>query len=173
MVRNGIADISLLEFFVMKIATYKPINARLHLTNVAGAGATQLLQSLLPALESDTDILISEIYLPERGVLSHYESSRVSTRVKILRRFLPNSISRLFECTLYAGLFNGVSPIFVLGDLPLRCRAPQTVFVQQSNLLRPVVWRWSADAIKYWISRTIFRMNLSFVQAFIVRKSVV
>jgi len=156
----------------MKNRTAKPLTARLHMTNITGAGATQLLQSLLPALESDANVLVSEIYLPERGALSSYVSSRPITRVMVIHRWLPNSISRVLECTLFARRYNGDTPILVLGDLPLRCSAPQTVFVQQSNLLRPTVWRWSANSLKYWISRVIFRMNLSFANRFIVQTNV-
>ena len=147
-------------------------SVRLHLTNVAGAGASQLLQSLLPALERDPCVTVERIDLPDRGALSAYNSSCSSTIAEVYRRRLPNALSRMLECTWLAGRFNGDSPLLVLGDLPLRCRGPQTVFVQTPNLLKPASLRLGADGIKYWISRTIFRIGMDRVHAFIVQTDV-
>ena len=41
---------------------------RLHLTNVAGVGASQLLLSLLPAFDRSKSVHVSNIYLPDRGM---------------------------------------------------------------------------------------------------------
>ena len=107
---------------------------RVHLTNVAGAGATRLLQSLLPALERDAQARIDEIHLPDRGELAGYQPQHAGTSAMVYRRRLPNALSRLLECTLLARRFEGSSPLLVLGDLPLACHAPQTVFVQTPHL---------------------------------------
>ncbi|MDD5247879.1 MAG: glycosyltransferase [Rhodocyclaceae bacterium] len=145
------------------------IPVRLHLTNVVGAGASQLLQSLLPALERDPGVKVERIDLPDRGALSAYRSPNLSTVVEIYRRRLPNALSRVLECTWLAGRFDGDSPLLVLGDLPLRCHEPQTVFVQQSNLLRPDRFQWRPGVLKYWLARTIFSLNRNRVRAFIVQ----
>jgi hypothetical protein len=145
---------------------------RLHLTNVAGAGAVQLLQSLLPALERDRAVAVVCIELPDRGKLATYQSSSSTTVTKVYRRRLPNALSRLLECTLLAHRFDGDSPLLVFGDLPLRCRSPQTVFVQNSHLLKPVRAQLSMSSIKYWISRSLFRLGMNRVQAFIVQTEV-
>ena len=142
---------------------------RLHLTNVAGAGATQLLQSLLPALERRSSARVAKIYLPDRGVLANYLPTSTSIYVTKYQRRLPNAISRLFECTLLGQQFDGDAPLLVLGDLPLRCRALQTVFVQTPHLLRPAQFRVSVSSIKFAISRLIFRLNLRHASAFIVQ----
>jgi len=145
------------------------IAVRLHLTNVAGAGATQLLQSLLPALEQCCHATIAEIYLPDRGALANYLPRNTSIPVARYRRWLPNALSRLLECTLFGRRFDGEEPLLVLGDLPLRCNAPQTVFVQTPHLLRPAQFRWSIASIKFAISRMIFRLNMRYASAFIVQ----
>lgn len=142
---------------------------RLHLTNVAGAGATQLLQSLLPALEQCRHATIAKIYLPDRGVLANYFTRNTSIHVARYRRWLPNSLSRLLECTLFGCQFDGEEPLLVFGDLPLRCKAPQTVFVQSAHLLQPAQFRWSIASIKFAISRMIFRLNMRYASAFIVQ----
>lgn len=144
-------------------------SVRLHLTNVVGAGATQLLQSLLPALEQCGQSMIEEIYLPDRGLLSNYLPENTSIYVAKYQRWLPNALSRLLECTLFGRRFDGEAPLLVLGDLPLRCNAPQTVFVQTSHLLRPAKFRWSIASIKFAILRIIFRWNMRYARAFIVQ----
>ena len=153
-------------------ASSSPTTVRLHLTNVAGAGASQLLQSLLPALERDPEVVVERIELPERGKLADYCSSCPTTVVDVYRRRLPNPLSRILECTWLAGRFDGESPLLVLGDLPLRCRGPQTVFVQNANLLKPARTRFGSGGIKYWISRTLFRLGMDRVRAFIVQTNV-
>jgi len=156
----------------MTVAISRRPPVRLHLTNVAGAGASQLLQSLLPALERDPGVVVERIELPDRGKLADYRSSSLTTVAEVYRRRLPNALSRMLECTWLAGRFDGESPLLVLGDLPLRCRGPQTVFVQTPNLLKPARARFGADGIKYWISRTLFRLGMDRVRAFIVQTDV-
>lgn len=145
---------------------------RLHLTNVAGAGASQLLQSLLPALESDPSVTVERIELPDRGKLAGYCSRSESTVTQVYRRRLPNALSRMLECTWLASRFDGDSPLLVLGDLPLRCSGPQTVFLQQSNLLKPERFDWHPSQMKYALGRIIFGWNLHRVHAFIVQTDV-
>jgi glycosyltransferase involved in cell wall biosynthesis len=145
---------------------------RLHLTNVAGAGASQLLLSLLPALEADTRITVQRIDLPDRGELAAYRSNCANTVTKVYLRHLPNALSRILECTLLAGEFDGDTPLLVLGDLPLRCHSPQTVFVQQANLLTLGRFRWQFTWFKYALARAIFRINITRVRSFIVQTDV-
>lgn len=145
---------------------------RVHLTNVAGAGATQLLLSLLPALERNEAVKIAAIYLPDRGRLASYMKAPDSGAVHRYRRWLPNALSRVLECVVFGRRFDGGTPLLVLGDLPLRCRAPQTVFVQTPHLGVPERFRWTLDHVKFAIARQIFRLNASRVHAFIVQTSV-
>lgn len=149
------------------------MSVRIHLTNVAGAGASQLLQSLLPALESVPNVVVDRIELPDRGKLAAYRSRSATTVAEVYRRRLPNALSRMLECTWLAGQFDGDSPLLVLGDLPLRCRGSQTVFVQTPYLIIPSKANtFAISDIKYWISRLIFRMNMDRVQSFIVQTDV-
>lgn len=145
---------------------------RVHLTNVAGAGATQLLKSLLPALERDTATCITEIHLPDRGDLAGYRTTGSGVRLQRYQRRLPNALSRLLECTWLGGQFDGETPLLVLGDLPVACKAPQTVFVQTPHLAAPTKpSRWT-DGVKFAIARWVFRRNARHAQAFIVQTAV-
>ena len=142
---------------------------RLHLTNIAGLGAVQLLQSLLPNFERLPGYKVDEIYLPSRGELSHYKATCPETKLLYYKRYLPNSISRLLECTLFGSQFDSTTPLLVLGDIPLRSKAKQTVFVQTTLLTRGSSTGRYFGVLKYWIARGLFRLNMAYVSAFIVQ----
>ena len=149
-----------------------PLPVRVHLTNVAGTGACQLLESLLPSLENDEDFFVERIDLPNRGKLSHYKTANNKTIIKVYKRWLPNALSRLLECTLLAGIFKGDTPLLVLGDLPLACSGEQTVFVHQYNLLISEDDGWGLGSFKYTLARALFNWNISRVKNFIVQTNV-
>jgi len=145
---------------------------RLYLTNVTGIGSTQLLQSLLPALERHSGVHISEIHLPDKGHLSNYNKFTNSAQCKHYSRLLPNALSRVIECLFFSRNLSGDTPLLVLGDIPLNCRAPQSVFVQNPHLLIPLSINWSFDGLKFAIMRLLFRLNARYVHSFIVQTSV-
>jgi len=145
---------------------------RLHLTNVTGAGASQLLLSLLPAIEQNINLKTNRIYLPNKGPLHDYKSINGLSEVYIYNRFLPNIVSRFLECIFLSNKFDDLSPLLVLGDIPLRVKCSQTVFVQQSHLIKPIIFNWKFSYFKYMIARLIFRLNLSRVNAFIVQSNI-
>jgi hypothetical protein len=145
---------------------------RIHLTNVTGTGASQLLESLLPALVKCNKARVLKIYLPEMGILSSFSSETKNIVIKKYRRFLPNAISRFLECTFFSYKFSGSIPILVLGDLPLRVSARQTLFVQNSHLIAPKSFVWHLSGWKYLISRFIFRLNMNRVATFIVQTDI-
>jgi glycosyltransferase involved in cell wall biosynthesis len=151
---------------------FSKTSVRLHLTNVTGVGASQLLQSLLPVLERDSLVKVERIYLPESGALSTYRSQDPLTVVEVYHRVLPNALSRVVECTFGASHFDGDLPLLVFGDLPIRCKGPQTVFVQQSNLLRPDKFQCQRGSLRYWLARLVFFINRHRVRAFIVQTDV-
>ncbi|MEO7344210.1 MAG: glycosyltransferase [Methylotenera sp.] len=142
---------------------------RLHLTNISGLGAVQLAHSLLPNFEQLPDYKLEEIYLPSQGDLSSYETTCQETKLIYYKRYLPNSISRVLECTLFGSKFDNVTPVLVLGDIPLRIKAKQTVFVQTPLLAGGSNSGRYLGAIKYWIARWLFRINIKYVSAFIVQ----
>lgn len=142
---------------------------RVSLTNVAGLGATQLVRSLLPHLEEVPGFQIEEIYLPNRGELCQYRRKVAGIAPTVYRRLIPNSLSRVLECTLFGYLFSGTTPILVLGDLPIRCKTRQVVFVQSPHVIRGTMRIGGASAFKYLFARAIFRLNLRYVAAFIVQ----
>ena len=145
------------------------LNLRLHLTNVTGAGASHVVESLLRAMESDSTILLEKIYLPIKGNLKEYRVFNVNTEKNYYSRILPNNISRLLECTFFSYKFDGSSVLVVLGDLPLRCKGPQILFIQQALLFGNDKQFFSLGRLKNWFSRYIFKANQNRVSAFIVQ----
>lgn len=142
---------------------------RLHLTNIVGLGAIRLLQSLLPALLAQPNFRLEEVYLPEIGELSNFNNFENGTVFARYKRYLPNSISRLLECTLFGNKFDGTSPLLVFGDIPIRCKSKQTVFVQTPLLVKGASTGRQLGAVKYWIARWVFQRNLRYVSSFIVQ----
>ena len=145
---------------------------RVHFTNVTGLGATKLLESLLPAIELNDQIKNLEFFAPSKGKLSRYSSLSPKTKIIKLKRTLPNAISRFFECIFPNKIFNEPIPVLVLGDIPLRCNAPQILFLQSPLLLKPKVFIWSINNFKYAVSRFIFHLNSSKLKAVIVQTEV-
>jgi hypothetical protein len=142
---------------------------RIHATNVIGIGATQLVQSLLPAMERIDGYELTSVYLPSHGALASYVAFADSTVIVRRKRYLPNVVSRVLECTLFAGRFAGDGALLVLGDLPLRCKGRQTVFVQTPLLTRRGKSSRPLGAIIFLIARMVFRLNARFVSGFIVQ----
>ncbi len=145
----------------------KPV--RLHITNIVGLGAVRLLQSLLPSLVSQLNYKIEEVYLPANGELSKFTQFEHETKLIQYKRYLPNSISRLLECTFFGSQFDGKTPLLVFGDIPIRCKSKQTVFVQTPLLVRGSHTGRQLGAVKYYIARMLFRRNIRYVSNFIVQ----
>jgi hypothetical protein len=142
---------------------------RLHLTNIVGLGAVRLLQSLLPALVTQPSYKLEEIYLPGSGEISNFTQFEHGTVITLYKRYLPNAISRLFECTLFGSKFDGIIPLLVFGDIPIRCKSKQTVFVQTSLLVRGSNTGRQLGVVKFLVARWLFRRNMQYVSNFIVQ----
>lgn len=145
---------------------------RLHLTNVTGTGAVRLAESLLPALMKSAVARVSTVYLPERGALAGLAGQLDGVRTSSVRRRLPNAVSRFFECVVPSRLMAGTEPLLVLGDLPLRCRARQILFVQTPHLISASSARGWRDKFKFAVARIVVKLNLERVEAVVVQTEV-
>jgi len=144
---------------------------RVSLTNVTGLGASILAQSLVTAFEASQSLQISKYYVPVAGEFAKC-GANITDKFEIYRRKLPNSISRVLECTLLAGYFDGPVPLLVLGDLPLATTARQIVFVQSAHLIGDVTTNGLLDRLRYKIARLIVRRNQRHVAAFVVQSEI-
>ncbi len=123
----------------------------------------------MPAIERVSGTVNCVFVLPDRGLLSLYQVINSTSKVKRYRRFLPNVISRALEVIFFSRSFDGPNPLLVLGDLPLRVRSCQTVFVQTPHLIGPNNIEWSFLYLKYVLIRAIFNHNTKYVDTFIVQ----
>lgn len=138
-------------------------------TNVRGMGATQLVMSLLPALERSRGHSIGRIILPDEGPVSQYTRTSEGLPAARYGRQLPNMISRGLECIVYAKHLRPGVPLLVLGDLPVRHRGPQVVLIHTPHLVPNSKAGSVLQAAKYVVSRAILRLNTRFITAAIVQ----
>lgn len=145
---------------------------RVHLSNVQGEGAVQLVASLLPALERQAVVPVGRIDLPVYGPLAHYARRTPGPAPVILRRRLPNALSRLVECLRPIVADDAAASLLVLGDIPQRSRARQAVFVHTTHLLARQRGISREQQAKFAIMRAIFARNLCHADALIVQSEV-
>ena len=140
---------------------------RIHATNVQGMGAQRLLESLIPPLVARLNINASVVY-GSSVQTELFQGLAKELRISYYKRYLPNSVSRFLECTLFGFLFNGDGVLLTLGDIPLRSNSPQVVFVQTPHLFQSPD-ATTADSLKYRILRWVFKRNLRFADLLIVQ----
>lgn len=138
-------------------------------TNIRGMGATRLVESLLPSLERVADARIACIWLPDAGPLAEYGMGNNPGRYFQYRRFLPNALSRVLECTLLSGRLGRDRSVLVLGDLPIRVVRKQVVFVHTPFLIGGSSGSSLYPRLKARLLRAIFRSNLASTGAVIVQ----
>ncbi|WP_198266707.1 hypothetical protein [sulfur-oxidizing endosymbiont of Gigantopelta aegis] len=135
-----------------------------HASNVTGLGAIQVVGAFINAI---TKINSHEMLVACPEQLPYCHRLKVSTVT--LRRVLPNSLSRLFECLFPHFYFPGTEQLIVLGDIPLRNYQNQVVLFHQPNLIRPHINKNTGMTFKFKILRLLFRYNLKFVRKMIVQ----
>ncbi|MDT7934747.1 MAG: glycosyltransferase [Sphingomonadaceae bacterium] len=140
---------------------------RVHLTNVTGQGAVQLVSALLPALEAEPSLKITRLDLPDSGALAAYRPASPATMAVRYRRTLPNAVSRLVETAAPARGFDPGEPVLVLGDLPLNLRAPQVVLTHNPHTLPPRLGGGTSPTFRVY--RAILHANLGRIGAMIVQ----
>lgn len=141
----------------------------IHLTNVTGTGACQLIQNLLPELEKTLVGRIDNIFLPADGPLAKYRPKDPAIKATTYKRKLPKLISRFFETIIFSIYKNNKNPILVLGDLPLRVNHGQTLFLQTPHLVEISKGLNFRERVKFAVARLIFKLNISKVDAVIVQ----
>lgn len=144
----------------------------LHLTNITGIGATKLVNSLLPCIENSQLSNVVGMYLPDKGMLAEYKPIKASTITLHYVRFLPHGISRMLECLFFFRSLPQDIPILILGDIPLRFKGRQAVFIQSSHLLKHSFSGDFFSKIKHLILRKVFEINSKYADLFIVQTSI-
>lgn len=143
-------------------------------TNIQGLGATQLLRSLLPALERVGAPSVSTVWLPARGDAAGAMADTPAAAIKVRHyaRRMPNAISRVVECMIAGKRIAQGGDVLVLGDLPYRDGADrQIVFVQTPFLLASSRSASRVTNLKSAISRLLFGANLGRIHRVVVQTS--
>lgn len=140
-----------------------------HATNVTGLGASQVVQAILGALERNTSYPL-DCHIPAFGPFDAGTTS-ASGRVRLvpLRRILPNSASRLFECSLSRLYFPRYRYGITLGDIPVTNVRNQVVLVHQLHLVSPRINPFAYDHLNARTMRWLFRRNLHHARHFVVQ----
>jgi hypothetical protein len=123
----------------------------------------------LPRMIDSEIAEITAMLLPPVGPLARLGRQFPQVPSQNIVRRLPNAVSRLVECVLPSRIVCGPAPVLVLGDLPLRCDAPQTLFIQTPHLTAQDSEYSARDWLRYALSRGVFRRNLHRVRAAIVQ----
>ena len=142
----------------------------IHATNVTGLGACQVVLSFLEALDqidSDYDQIIC--YVPSGGPVSSFKPESSNIDVIKHKRIAPRALSRFVECLFSRFIFDLAGHLIVLGDVPLRSKAPQLVLVHQAHLLSPKVNAHVGSGLSFKMMRVLTRLNSSFVKHVIVQ----
>jgi len=153
------------------VKSSSPPKLLIHATNVTGLGASQVATALLDRLCDHLD-LRTRILVPETGPLSAFRSPNDQVSVAQFRRQLPNAISRAIECAASSLYFPATDQTLVLGDIPLRHRRNQVVFVQQPHLISPSVNKAVSSSPTFGMARVLFERHLPFVRKIIVQTEV-
>jgi len=130
----------------------------IYLSNVQGLGATRLASSIVSAFITISNSL--HFYIPENfpniKLIEKY-------KVNLVKRFLPNNISRFIEVFKYHK-FN--YPVINFTDLPLKSNKPQLLFLQNPHFFKCSI---TASSLKSRIIRYLISRNLDFVDIVVVQ----
>ena len=146
------------------------MNLTVHATNITGLGACQVVLSFLKALEnSSSNFERILVYVPESGPVSEIEFTNPRFAVERFRRKGPKAISRVLECLFPHKLFQIDGIVLVLGDVPLRTKARQTVLIHQPHLLSPEVNSRVGRSLSFRTMRLLTKLNAPFADQVIVQ----
>ncbi|MBR2172315.1 glycosyltransferase [Sphingopyxis sp.] len=141
-------------------------------SNIHGLGASQLVQSLLPALAAVGRDRLGTIFVPESGPLAGLAADLGLPAVKIARR-LPNAASRVVECLSTSRYYPVDGDMLVLGDLPLALPGKQVLLVHRLHMVSGADTGSASGNAKVAVSRWLFRRNAKYIHRAIVQSDIV
>lgn len=141
-------------------------------SNIHGLGASQLVQSLLPALARVGRDRIGTIFVPETGPLASLAAD-LGLATVIVRRRLPNALSRVVECLASSHYYPVAGDMLVLGDVPLAVPGKQVLLVHRPHMVSGADTGSASGNAKVVVSRWLFRRNVPRVHRAIVQSDVI
>jgi glycosyltransferase involved in cell wall biosynthesis len=142
----------------------------LHLTNIKGLGAVNIISSLLPSINKLYGLKIKNIFVSSKTQLPLFYLNK---KIKIVeyKRVLINPISRFFEIIFWRPRDISEKNI-VFGDIPLRISSKQVIFLHSTLVVEDLIEHNLWQRYKYFLLRKLFEFNLSRVTAIIVQTEI-
>jgi len=149
------------------------VTAPIHVaaSNIHGLGASQLVQSLLPALATVARERIGTVFVPDTGPLGALAAD-LGLTTAVVRRRLPNAVSRVIECLASSYYYPVAGDMLVLGDVPLAVPGKQVLLVHRPHMVSGADAGSVSGNAKVAVSRWLFRRNASRVDRAIVQSDV-
>jgi hypothetical protein len=143
----------------------------LHLTNVLGCGAKNVIYPFLVKFLQKNFFEIDYLYLSEHSDI--YELSNLIERKKLFfyKRYLSNIFSRFFEITLFKPKKNS-DYFIVLGDIPISRHKNQIIFLHSTLIVQSIKDHNLFLKLKYLILRLLFFCNSQNIKLIIVQTQV-
>lgn len=141
-------------------------------SNIHGLGASQLVQSLLPALATVARDRMGTVFVPETGPLRVLATDLGLTTTTVHRR-LPNTASRVVECLASSHYYPVTGDMLVLGDVPLTVPGKQVLLVHRLHMVSGADTGSASGNAKVVVSRWLFRRNAPRVHRAIVQSAVI
>lgn len=140
--------------------------------NVSGLGSVNWVQNFLYSYKNHFSNNISEFYLNEKIILNDNHD------YKIIKKINNNFFYKLYFYLKIILTINKDTCLFSLGDLPVPFVKNQILFVNQANLISPVINKYSSKSIIFIIKRLYFRifiqkLNRIFVQSVHMKKCLI
>lgn len=140
--------------------------------NVSGLGSVNWVQNFLYSYKNHFSNNISEFYLNEKIMLNDNHD------YKIIKKVSNNIFFKLYFYIKIILTINRNSCLFSLSDLPVPFVKNQILFVNQANLISPIINKYSSKSIIFVIKRFYFRIFIKkvsriFVQSVHMKKSLI
>ena len=140
--------------------------------NVSGLGSVNWVQNFLYSYKNHFSNNISEFYLNEKIILNDNHD------YKIIKKINNNFFYKLYFYLKIILTINKDTCLFSLSDLPVPFVKNQILFVNQANLISPVINKYSSKSIIFIIKRLYFRifiqkLNRIFVQSVHMKKCLI
>ena len=141
-------------------------------SNVHGLGASQIVESLLPALAAVGSARLGTVFVPETGPLADMSTNLGLVTVKVVRH-VPKAMSRVTECLFSRHYYPINGNILVLGDLPLAIAGKQVVLVHRTHMVSGADTGSISGNAKVAVSRWLFHRNAKHIHRAIVQSDVI
>jgi len=152
----------------MKNKASKVLN--LHLSNILGLGARNIIESLLVSFSNNNNnnIKILNAYFPPKSKAILNAKLDPNIDVYFFERKIPNLFSRFLEIIFWKPS-NSEGFLFIFGDIPLRRVKNQILYLHSTLVIQSVAEHSFFLKVKYLILKSLFFLNINNVRLVVVQ----